>query len=82
VSLNSATSAQSAVPEKSSSAVKQRHTSFRFTPEQRVVLEAEALRTGGTLASTRRAELAEELGVEEKTVRVRSLRQRFTSTLT
>ena len=60
------------VPEKSSSAAKHRVASFRFTSEQRAVLEAEALRTGGTVDSTRRVELAQDLGVEEKTVRVRN----------
>jgi hypothetical protein len=60
------------IPDKSSSAANHRIAGFRFTSEQRAVLEAEALRTGGTVDSSRRVELAKDLGVEEKTVRVRN----------
>lgn len=69
-SLNS-TIPTNEVPEKGSLAAKHRVPNFRFTSEQRAVLEAEALRTGGIVDSTKRVELAKDLGVEEKTVRVR-----------
>ncbi|KAL2059807.1 hypothetical protein VTL71DRAFT_10191 [Oculimacula yallundae] len=43
---------------------------FRFTAEQREVLEAQAIRVNGCYPDgDRRMELAEELGVDEKTVR-------------
>jgi hypothetical protein len=49
---------------------KQRSTAFRFTPEQRAYLEEKVARTGSNPDVYSRIEMASELGVEEKTIRV------------
>jgi hypothetical protein len=54
-----------------SASKKPKSTAFRFTSDQRAFLEEEAARNGSNPDQSRRADLASELGVEEKTVRVR-----------
>jgi hypothetical protein len=49
---------------------KPRSTAFRFTPEQRTYLEEKVARTGSNPDVYSRIEMANELGVEEKTIRV------------
>jgi hypothetical protein len=49
---------------------KPRSTAFRFTPEQRAYLEEKVARTGSNPDVYSRLEMATELGVEEKTIRV------------
>jgi len=49
-------------------------TAFRFSPDQRAFLEEEAARNGANPGQDRRMELANQLRVEEKTVRVCSMR--------
>ena len=51
-------------------AKKHKTTAFRFQPEQRSYLEEEVARNGSNPDQNRRLEIASELGVEEKTVRV------------
>jgi hypothetical protein len=57
------------VPQEGSSK-KPKTTAFRFSPDQRGYLEEEAARNGANPGQDRRMELANQLGVEEKTVRV------------
>jgi hypothetical protein len=52
---------------------KPRSTAFRFTPEQRAYLEEKVARTGSNPDVYSRIEMANELGVEEKTIRVRGI---------
>jgi hypothetical protein len=49
---------------------KPRSTAFRFTPEQRAYLEEKVARTGSNPDVYSRIEMANELRVEEKTIRV------------
>lgn len=56
------------------SSKKPKTTAFRFSPDQRAFLEEEAARNGANPGQDRRMELANQLRVEEKTVRVRSMR--------
>jgi hypothetical protein len=52
------------------SSKKPRSTAFRFTPEQRAYLEERVAKTGSNPDVYSRIEMANELGVEEKTIRV------------
>jgi hypothetical protein len=61
------------VPQERSSQ-KPKTTAFRFSPDQRAFLEEEAARNGANPGQDRRVELANQLGVEEKTVRVSGIR--------
>jgi hypothetical protein len=54
---------------------KPRSTAFRFTPEQRAYLEEKVARTGSNPDVYSRIEMANELGVEEKTIRVSGISQ-------
>jgi hypothetical protein len=50
-----------------------RERAFRFKAHQRAFLEADIAKNGSCPDIERREELATKLGVEEKTIRVRSL---------
>jgi hypothetical protein len=60
-----------------SSSKRPKTTAFRFNPDQRAFLEEEAARNGSNPDQGRRADLAAELGVEEKTVRVWGIKPTF-----